>query len=451
MKKAAVKGNSEKKKLQWWQLSLIGVGCTIGTGFFLGSGLGIRLAGPSILISFLLAACTTYIVYEALAKMTQKDPQKGSFRTYSRKAFGRSFGFLNGWVYWFSEMLIMGSQLTALSLFSRFWFPEFPLWIFAAIYGALGLIVIIIGAKLFEPMENVSAIVKVSAILMFVIIVILGLCGVIDGKGSLDFPSTVKEIFPTDWKKIWSSLVFAFFAFGGIEVLGIMSMRLEKKEDAPKAGRVMILALTVIYIISLGLVVMLLPWNKVNLNESPFLTVLNYYPFRFITHIFNGALIIAGFSTMSASLFSVGNMLTTLAEDRDAPKVLGKKGRFAIPLPAFAVTVTGLLISIVLSRVMPDKVYEYFTTGASLLILYNWILILLTYSKLADLKIKDKIKRNIGLLFITTAIVGTVIEKDTRMGFFVSLAFVSFVGLLTIIMAIIRKRKRPITKRRIHN
>ena len=451
MKKVSACGTPEEKKLKWWQLSLIGVGCTIGTGFFLGSGLGIRLAGPAILISFLLAACTTYIVYEALAKMTQKDPQKGSFRTYSRKAFGRSFGFLNGWVYWFSEMLIMGSQLTALSLFSRFWFPSFPLWIFAAIYGALGLIVIIIGAKLFEPMENVSAIVKVSAILMFIIIVILGLCGVIDGKGTFDFPNAVKEIFPTDWKKTWSSLVYAFFAFGGIEVLGIMSMRLENKEDAPKAGRVMIFALTIIYIVSLGLVVMLLPWNKINLTESPFLTILNQYPLALIPHLFNGALIIAGFSTMSASLFSVSNMLVTLAEDRDAPKVLGKKGRFAVPLPAFAVTLTGLIISIILSRVMPDKVYEYFTTGASLLILYNWLLILLTYSKLNELKLKDKVKRNIGFGLIVVAIAGTIIEKDTRMGFFVSLAFISFVGLITIIMAIIRVRKRPLTKRRIHD
>ena len=450
MKKAPC-GVPEQKKLHWWQLSLIGVGCTIGTGFFLGSGLGIRLAGPAILISFLLAACTTYIVYEALAKMTQKDPQKGSFRTYSRKAFGRSFGFLNGWVYWFSEMLIMGSQLTALSLFSRFWFPELPLWVFAAIFGALGLLVIIIGTKLFEPMENVSAIIKVSAILMFVIIVILGLCGVIDGKESLDVPTTVKEMFPTDWKKTWSSLVFAFFAFGGIEVLGIMSMRLEDKSEAPKAGKFMIFALTVIYILSLGFVVMMLPWNKVNLNESPFLTILSGYPIKIMPHLFNGALIIAGFSTMSASLFSVGNMLVTLAEDRDAPRILGKKGRFAIPLPAFAVMVAGLLLSIVLSRVMPDKVYEYFTTGASLLILYNWILILLTYSKLTELKKKEKIKRTVGLGLIILAITGTIIEKDTRMGFFVSLAFVSLVGIVTIIIAIIRRRKRPLTKRRIHD
>jgi len=39
--------------LKWWQLSLIGVGCTIGTGYFLGSAIGIKQTGPSIVISFI--------------------------------------------------------------------------------------------------------------------------------------------------------------------------------------------------------------------------------------------------------------------------------------------------------------------------------------------------------------------------------------------------------------
>ena len=65
--------------LKWWQLSLIGVGCTIGTGFFLGSAIGIKITGPSIVFSFILAAFGTYVVYNLLAKMTAQDPQEGSF------------------------------------------------------------------------------------------------------------------------------------------------------------------------------------------------------------------------------------------------------------------------------------------------------------------------------------------------------------------------------------
>jgi L-asparagine transporter-like permease len=47
--------------LSWWQLSLIGIGCTIGTGYFLGSSIGIKITGPSIVFSFIIAAIGTYL------------------------------------------------------------------------------------------------------------------------------------------------------------------------------------------------------------------------------------------------------------------------------------------------------------------------------------------------------------------------------------------------------
>ena len=47
---------SEDGNLKWWQLSLIGIGCTIGTGFFLGSAIGIKITGPSTRV-FLYISC----------------------------------------------------------------------------------------------------------------------------------------------------------------------------------------------------------------------------------------------------------------------------------------------------------------------------------------------------------------------------------------------------------
>lgn len=106
----------QEKPMRWWQLSLLGVAFTIGTGYFLGSGIAIQMGGASVLIAFILAAFGTYMVFDVLSKMTADEPMKGSFRSYAKKAFGRWAGFSSGWVYWSSELLIMGSQLTALSL-----------------------------------------------------------------------------------------------------------------------------------------------------------------------------------------------------------------------------------------------------------------------------------------------------------------------------------------------
>ena len=95
-----------------------------------------------------------------LAKMTTADPQEGSFCYYAGKAFGRWARFGSAWNYWSTKILIMGSQLTALSILTKFWFPDIPLWIFATIYAVLSIAVVLLGTKGFDKVENVLAVIK---------------------------------------------------------------------------------------------------------------------------------------------------------------------------------------------------------------------------------------------------------------------------------------------------
>ncbi|WP_071459836.1 amino acid permease [Bacillus massilinigeriensis] len=435
--------SSEGKKLQWWQLSIIGVGCIIGTGFFLGSSLAITMAGPAVLVAFILAATGTYLVFDALSRMSAKDPQKGSFRAYAKKAYGHWAGFTSGWVYWSSELLIMGSQLTALSIFSRFWFPNIPMWVFAACFAVLGIIVILTGTNGFEKMENIFAVIKVAAILMFLIIAALALFGIIHGKGN-EFvtPASMGDFFPNGMKGLWTGLIFAFYAFGGIEIMGMMAPRLKNKEDAPKAGKVMLLALTTIYLLSIALAVTMVRFEDFNTKESPFVLALDRYHLPLVPHLFNGAMIIAGFSTMCASLFAVITMIVTLAKDGDAPKILAKKGKLKVPAFALLLTIAGLAGSIVLALAMPDKIYEYLTTAAGLMLLYNWLFVLFSYKKIIDLDSFQKIKQVTGILLILFAVSGTLLDKGSRPGFFISLLFVGIIVSVLLIINKLGKRRK---------
>lgn len=437
-KQTSEKNNSEGH-LSWWQLSLIGVGCIIGTGFFLASSIAIQMTGPSVIFAFILAATATYIVFEALAKMSAKDPQKGTFRTYAKKAYGRWAGFSSGWVYWCSEILIIGSQLTAISLLTKLWFPGVRLWIFALIYAICGLIVLFIGAKAFGKVESIFAIMKIAAIFMFIVIAILALTGVIDGNPKGDIPKTMGELFPKGVFGFWSALLFAFFAHGGIEVMGVMAIHLKKKEDAPKSGKVMLALLGLIYVISLTLALLLVPYTEFKDKKSPFVTALADFNLDFFPHVFTAAIIIAGFSTMSASLFSVTTILTTLSEEGDAPAIFSKqtKKKFKMPLPAIALTSLGLVISIVTSLVLPDKVYEYITTAAALMLLYNWLFMLMFYHKLIELTNADKVKRTIGIILVVAAVSGSLVHSTSRPGFFISLVFISVIALVILVL---RKR-----------
>lgn len=424
--------SGKEASYEWWQLSLIGVGCIIGTGFFLGSGIAIKMTGPSVVLSFLLAACGTYIVYEALAKMSAKDPQKGSFRTYAKQAYGRWAGFSSGWAYWCSEMLIIGSQLTAISLLAKFWFPDIPLWIFASGFAICGLLVLFIGTKGFGKLESIFAVTKVAAIFMFIVVAIVALTGIIEGDKKSGFPGSIAEVFPNGALGFWSSLLFAFYAFGGIEVMSIMAVHLKNKEEAPKAGKVMISLLVTIYIAAISLVLYLLPWDSVKDDKSPFVTALDSYNLEFFPHVFIGAIIIAGFSTMSASLFSVTTILLTLSEEGDAPSLFSKqfKWKLAVPLPAVALTAVVLIMSIVASRLLPSNVYEYVTTAAGLMILYNWLFILAMSHRVFEPTKGDKVKRIIGFILLVVALSGTLASSTSRPGFFISLGFLSIIAVV---------------------
>jgi len=436
-------GNKEGGKLKWWQLSLLGVAGTIGTGYFLGSSLAIEIGGPAVIISYLLAAAGTYVVFDALSRMTAQHPEQGSFRTYAKKAFGNWAGFGSGWLYWFSELLIMGSQLTALSIFSRFWFPNIPMWIFAIGFGLLGLMIVFFGNKGFDRVENVLAIIKVAAIIMFLVIAVGLLAGWIGGGVYTPrLPVTSKKIFPTGSLGLWSSLIFAYYAYGGIEVLGIMSYRLKKPDEAPKAGKVMLVLLATVYAISIGLAVTMVPLHAFNPKESPFVLALSSDHLVFIPHVFNGVLIIAGFSTMTASLYAVTSMLLTLAKEGDAPRLFSRKWKNKYPFFALCLISSGLIAAIVMSLLMPGKVYEYITTAAGLMLLYNWSFILLSSGQLLKPSKLSGFKRWIGLLLIGAAVTGTLFHKLSRPGFFISLLLVSLIAICDLIVQYYKKKHK---------
>lgn len=433
---------SAKGSMAWWQLSLLGIGCTLGTGFFLGTSMAIHKSGPAVLIPFLLAAICTYIVYDALVKMSVENPDKGSFRTYAKQAFGRWAGFSNGWVYLISELLIMGSQLMALGIFTKFWFPALPLWIAASIYAAIGLVVILTGMKGFENFQNIFGALKAAAIIMFIIVAVFIIMRGTPSTTMASLQANYEAFFSQGIKGIWLGLLYAFYAYGGIEVMGLMVIDLKNPKEAPKAGRIMLIVITVIFIMAIALALALVSWKDFSIDESPFITALQGYHIPFVADIFNGVLIIAGFSTMVASLYAVITILTTLAEDHDAPALLAKKGKMKVPFPAFLFLTSGLVITIVIGFLMPEKIFEYLITAAGLMLIYNWLFILVTYWKLMELTKWGHVKNGMGMLLIAVTVSGTLGEKTSRLGFYVSLLFIVLISVATWIVV---KRQKNIT------
>ncbi|MEK4072484.1 amino acid permease [Paenibacillus sp. FSL M7-0656] len=431
---------NDDEKLSWVSLSLFGAGCTLGTGFFLGTSLAIHWAGISVLILLVLAAAGTYFVFGALAQMTAEDPKEGAFRTYAGEAFGPWAGFGSGWMYWVSEMLIMGSSLTALGLFSQFWFPKFPLWAFVAIYAAIGLFIAALGAKGLTKTENILAVIKLAATVAFIAIAGAACLGWLPVKVT---PEQLKnEWFPHGGKGVWTGFIYAFFAFAGIEVMGLMAANLKEPKDAVKSGRVMLLTVSTLYVIAIALILLLVPSVQLTPDESPLVKAMSTIGFTVVVHILNGILIIAGFSTMVASLYAITSMLVKLAEDGDAPKLFTKTwGKKDMPLQALCCTAAGLVLSTLMALWMPKSLFEYVTTAGSLVLMYTWLLICITYIKKMKPVKWNHIKVWIAIVLIVAAVAGTAMEKASRTGLLASVGLLVFLGIITYVVHKVRGSK----------
>ena len=112
-------------------------------------------------------------VYDALAKMSVDHPDKGFISFLCQKSVlgdGQALA-MDGYIL-ISEVLIMGSQLIALGLFTQYSCLDFPLWIVTSIYGVFGLLVILTGMNGFEKIKNLFGVVKTAAIVMCIFVAI---------------------------------------------------------------------------------------------------------------------------------------------------------------------------------------------------------------------------------------------------------------------------------------
>ncbi|CDN44125.1 MULTISPECIES: amino acid permease [Paenibacillus] len=421
--------------LSWWKLSLFGAGCTIGTAFFLGTGIAVRRSGFLVLPIFLAAAAATYFVYEALASMTAEQPEKGSFRAYAKKAYGRWAGFSTGWIYWSSELLILGGSLTALGLFTRYWLPAVPLWVFAAGYAVLALAVVVLGSKGINTAENLFAVVKIAAVAMFIAVAAFML---LSGRTSpAAKPAEWRGLLEAGgWKGAWSGLLYAFYAFSGIEVMGFMAAGLKRPADAPKAGRIMLLGIGILYLLSIGLAIVVVPRSDMNSSESPFVQTLEVMRLSVLVHMLNGVLIVAGFSILVASLYGVSTMLVSLASDGDAPRWLTRTaGARRLPWAALLVNAGGMTVSVVLALLLPSTLFEHLATAGGLVLLYVWMFIVATYLKLHKPGLPGWIKSGTALALMAAAASGSLLEPAGRPGFWASLAIAAAVGAVTLAMS----------------
>src|SRR5579863_9523754 len=159
-----------RRTLSARRITMIAIGWAIGTGLFLGSGFAISLDGPAVLISYAIGAVLAILLKGCLAEMTIAHPTSGSFGAYAEYYLGPLAGFLVRYAYWTCIVLAVGTEVTAVALYMKFWFPATPGWIWILAFSASLITVNAFRVSTFGTVEYWFSLIKISAIVAFILL-----------------------------------------------------------------------------------------------------------------------------------------------------------------------------------------------------------------------------------------------------------------------------------------
>ncbi|NBQ29686.1 MAG: amino acid permease, partial [Burkholderiaceae bacterium] len=159
-----------KRHLKARHIRLMALGSTIGVGLFLGSATAIQIAGPSILLAYLLAGMVAFVVLRTLGEMAVHEPVAGSFASYASTYVSPLTGYMVGWGYWTYWVVVAIAEVTAVGIYMGMWFPDIPQWIWALSSIILMGLINMIAVKVFGEFEFWFALIKIVAIVLMIVL-----------------------------------------------------------------------------------------------------------------------------------------------------------------------------------------------------------------------------------------------------------------------------------------
>jgi AAT family amino acid transporter len=372
-----------KKGLSRAQITMIGLGGAIGTGLFMGSGIAIGYAGPAVVISYAIAAFAAVVMVCSLSEMAVMHPTAGSFGTYAETYLNPWAGFVVRYTYWMAQVIAVGGEAVAAGVYMTYWFPGVPVWIWSVGFAFILLYVNSRSVSNFGTVEYWFALIKVTAIVAFIILGGAAILGIGQSAVGLhNLTGLPGGFMPHGLHGVWMGVIMGIFSFTGIELIAVTSGETPDPRTAiPAALRTMAWRLALFYVLALTIVVSFVPWTETGAKvvaQSPFVKVFAHTGVAHAAGIMNFVVLSAALSSMNANVYLCSRMLFSLSRGSYAPKFLGRLSASGAPTAAIATSGVCILMAAAVSRLTP-LAYNYLFGVALFGAIFVWIVILLSH------------------------------------------------------------------------
>lgn len=412
------------KSLKARHINMIAIGGAIGTGLFLGAGGRLVQAGPALAIAYAVCGLFAFFVVRSLGELILYRPSSGAFVSYAREFMGEKGAYTAGWMHFLNWSTTGIADITAIALYAHFWalFSPVPQWVLALIALGVVLALNMVSVRLFGEMEFWFAIVKVGALVLFMLIgIYLIVTGhAIDGhQAGFSVISDNGGVFPSGIVPVVLIMQGVVFAYASVELVGVAAGETENPEKImPKAINSIMWRIGIFYVGSVVLLTMLMPWSSYKDGESPFVTVLANLGVPYAGDVMNLVVLTAAMSSLNSGLYSTGRILRSMSLAGSAPKFTGAMNKSQVPYGGILLTSAVCVVGVGLNAVVPEQAFEIVLNFASIGILATWAIIVLSH-----------------LLFVRKAKRGEVERPGYRLPFspyieYVTLAFLASVVVL---------------------
>ncbi len=368
--------NDLEQGLKPRHVTMLSIAGVIGAGLFVGSGHAIAAAGPAVLLAYAAAGTLVVLVMRMLAEMAVASPDTGSFSTYADRAIGHWAGFTIGWLYWWFWVLVIPLEANAAATILHAWFPDVAIWAFTLIITLLLTATNLFSVKNYGEFEFWFALIKVVAIVGFVILGLAAIFGFLPTSqvSGVSHLFDTQGFMPNGMGAVLAAILTTMFSFMGTEIVTIAAAESKNPgQQITKATNSVIWRIGLFYLLSIFIVVSLVPWNDPTLAAvGSYQTVLERMGIPNAKLIVDLVVLVAVTSCLNSALYTASRMLFSLGRRGDAPAVSKRTNKSGTPYWAVLLSTGAAFLAVFANYVAPAAVFEFLlaSSGAIALLVY---------------------------------------------------------------------------------
>ncbi|MFD0154148.1 amino acid permease [Streptomyces sp. NPDC127132] len=325
-------GGSLRRSLSMWQLTMISIGATLGTGIFVVLGDAVPQAGPAVTLAFVIAGLTALFSALSYAELAGTIPVAGSSYSYAYATMGELVAWVCGWclvleygvsvaavaVGWgeyVNELLDGTIGVTIPDALSSAPGEGGIINLPALIVVLLAMVFLLGGAKESARANTIMVVVKIAALVLFCTI---GFMGFKSGNYSDFMPLGMAGVSAAG-----ASLFFSYIGFDAASTAGEEAKNPQR--DLPRAIMLSLIIVTTLYVLVAAVAVGAWNWKDFEGSEASLAAIMNDVSGQ----TFWGTLLAAGAVISIASvvltvLYGQTRVLFAMSRDGLVPKVFGK-------------------------------------------------------------------------------------------------------------------------------